>query len=147
MRIIKYTMPFVTILGIVLLGFLGRIYGIQDAKISELGRKTNFAQVRIQGRINAEVRLHSASDDARGETSSVEFDVDDGTGVIRVRCYEDTTQELQAESKIPALGDQVNLVGNYQFKAKRQFVILGSSADLTILPADQKTQKDDHGRN
>ncbi|MFH0879728.1 MAG: hypothetical protein V2A34_08445, partial [Lentisphaerota bacterium] len=116
MRIIKYTMPFVTILGIILLGFLGRIYGIQEARISELGRKTNFAQVRIQGRISGEVRLHS-SNDARGETSSLEFEVDDGTGIIRVRCYEDTTQELQAESKVPVRGDQVSLVGNYQFKA------------------------------
>ncbi len=145
-RIIKYTMPFLTILGLILLGFLGRLYGIQDAKISELGRRTNFAQVRIQGRIHNEVRIHSSDDDARGDSSSVEFEVDDGTGIIRIRCYDDTTQELQEAGLIPAKGDEVSLVGNYQFKARRQFVILGSASDLTILSPGEKPWEDENGR-
>jgi hypothetical protein len=123
-------MPILTVLGLIFLGFLGRIYGVQEVKISELGRKSNFAQVIITGKISDEVRLHGSSSDARGD--SLEFEVDDGTGIIRIRCYDDTTQELKAAKKIPVEDDTVRVVGNYQFKAKRAFVILGSAADLTI---------------
>jgi len=147
-RIIKYSMPILTVLGLIFLGFLGKKYGVQDAQISELGRKSNFAQVVIHGRISDEVRLHSAAKDSPGEASSLEFDVDDGTGILRIRCYEDTVEELLAAGKIPARGDNVRLVGSYQFKAKRAFAILGSAADLTIrTSADEANRKKDHDGN
>ncbi len=131
-RLIKYTSPILTILGLFLLAHLGRVYGSPQVKIAELGRKTNFAQVQIAGIVPGELRLH-ASDDETGESrNSLEFDVDDGTGVIRVRAYDDATQELMAAGELPNFGDRVTLVGNYQFKGRRQFMILSSPFDLEI---------------
>lgn len=129
-RAIKYSTPFLAILGIIGLSFLGRWYGTPAVKIESLGRKSNFAQVRIEGRVSADIRFYSA--DAQGRPSSLEFEVDDGSGLIRVRCYEDAYEEMLAAEKIPARGDRVSLVGNYQYKAKRQFIILSSPQDLQI---------------
>ena len=131
-RLIKYTSPFLTILGILLLMHLGKVYGTSDVTISELGRKANFAQVRIQGRVSGEIRVYSADSDSGISARGLEFEVDDGTGVIRIRCYEDAFDELRAARNIPGPEDCVSLIGNYQFKAKRQFVILSSSSDLQI---------------
>lgn len=112
--------------------FLGRVYGISDVSISELGRKANFAQVRIDGRVSGEIRVHAGDTDSGAGGRALEFDVDDGTGIIRVRCYEDAFEELRAARNIPGPEDHVTLVGNYQYKAKRQFLILSASTDLRI---------------
>ncbi len=131
-RLLKYSTPILTILGILLLGHMGRTQGITEVKIAALGRKTNFAQVQIKGRVNEEVRFHAADPESLMGSSSLEFEVDDGTGLIRVRCYEEPYENLLAAGKIPGFNDRVAVVGNYQFKAKRQFMILGSPDDVQI---------------
>jgi hypothetical protein len=131
-RLIKYSSPVLTILGIFLLVFLGRVYGTPEVRVAELGRKANFAQVRIQGRVADEIRFHPAEMESGFGTRSLEFDVDDGTGVIRIRCYEDAFDEIRAADNIPGFGDRIELIGNYQYKARRQFVILSSTHDLRI---------------
>lgn len=112
--------------------FLGKVYGTSDVSIAELGRKCNFAQVRIEGRVSGEIRVYSSESDSGMSARGLEFEVDDGTGVIRIRCYEDAFDELRAARNIPGPEDRVTLIGNYQYKAKRQFVILSSSSDLQI---------------
>ncbi len=129
---IKYSTPFLTILGLLLLAIIGKSYGTQEIKISSLGRRANFAQVILKGRVSEDIRFHSAEGDARAGSRSLEFNVDDGTGVIRVRCYEDAYQEMLDAKNIPGFGDRVRLIGNYQYKAKRQFVILSSTLDLAV---------------
>ena len=127
---LKYSTPFIAVAGIVFLSFLGRIYGTPSVKISNLGRKTNFAQVRVEGRVSGDLRYYPA--DAKGRNSSLEFEVDDGTGLMRVRCYDDTTEELQAADRVPVFGDRVSLIGNYQYKARRQIMILSAAEDIEI---------------
>ena len=131
-RLIKYSSPFLAILGIVWLSFMGKMYGTADVRISELGRRCNFAQVRIEGRVSGPIRVYASDSDSGMNSRGLEFEVDDGTGVIRIRCYADVFDELQATTNIPGPEDHVSLIGNYQYKAKRQFVILSSSSDLKI---------------
>lgn len=131
-RIIKYSTPFLTILGILLLSALGRIYGRPEVMVADLGRKANFAQVQLCGRVSDAPRFHPADLESGKGSSSFEFELDDDTGIIRVRCYEETYEELLARNKIPGFGDRVTLIGNFQYRAKRQFVILGAEEDLQI---------------
>jgi hypothetical protein len=58
--------------------------------------------------------------------------VDYGTGVIRVRAYDDATQELMAAGELPNFGDRVTWSATTQFKGRRQFMILSSPFDLEI---------------
>ena len=152
-RLIKYSSPFLTILGIVLLMFLGKVYGTSDVRIAELGRKANFAQVRIDGRVSGDVRVYASDSDSGMSARGLEFEVDDGTGIIRIRCYEDAFDELRKARNLPGAGDHVTLIGNYQYKAKRQFVILSSSSDLKIerarperaTPLSHVSRAEEHG--
>lgn len=129
-RILKYSSPILTVIGLVSLSFLGRSFGVQPVKIKDLNRKANYAQVKLVGRVSDEVRFH-ASDRDPG-SGSLEFEVDDGTDTIRIRAYDDVTEEVQASGKVPGLGDQVEVIGSYQYKARRHFIILGSANDLLI---------------
>ena len=63
---------------------------------------------------------------------SLEFQLDDGTGIIKVRCYDDVTAELARTRCIPGYGDRVKIQGTYQFKARTDFVILGSAKGIEI---------------
>ena len=130
-RLIKYSSPFLAILGIVFLSVLGKIYGRPEVMVADLDRKANFAQVQLCGRVSDAPRFHAADTSGKG-SSSFEFELDDDTGLIRVRCYEDTYEEMLKQGKVPGFGDRVTLIGNYQYRAKRQFVILGAAEDLQI---------------
>jgi len=130
-RLIKYSTPILAILGLVLLSYMGKTYGVQPAKIKDLNRKSNYAQVQLAGQVSGDVRFHASdTDDASG---SLEFELDDGTDTIRIRAYDDVSAEVLAAGKVPGFGDQVVLTGSYQYKARRHFIILGSAADLEIL--------------
>ena len=144
-RLIKYSTPILAILGLVLLSFLGKTYGVQSVKIKDLNRKSNYAHIRLTGRVSGDIRFHAsatatamatdtdaASDTDSSSAGSLEFEVDDGTDTIRVRAYDDVSREVQAAGKIPGFGDQVELIGSYQYKARRHFIILGSPNDLQI---------------
>lgn len=123
-------MPVLTVIGLFLLSSLGRTYGVQAVKIKDLSRKSNYAQIRLAGRVSDDVRFHAKEEEGAG--GSLEFELDDGTDTIRIRAYDDVSAEVQAAGKIPGFGDQVEVIGSYQYKARRHFIILGSAADLQI---------------
>ena len=123
-------MPVLTVIGLFLLSSLGRTYGVQAVKIKDLSRKSNYAQIRLAGRVSDDVRFHAKEEEGAG--GSLEFELDDGTDTIRIRAYDDVSAEVQEAGKIPGFGDQVEVIGSYQYKARRHFIILGSAADLQI---------------
>lgn len=136
-RLIKYSTPILAILGLVLLGYMGKTHGVQAVKIKELNRKSNYAQIQLVGHVSGDVRFHASdTDDGSG---SLEFELDDGSDTIRIRAYDDVSAEVLAAGKIPGLGDRVELIGSYQYKARRHFIILGSANDLTILREKPET--------
>jgi len=129
---LKYLSPILTVVGIALLFQFGAARGNPKVKIEQLGRRTNFAQVWIEGTVEEPPRFYrSQANDAPG-AGSLEFSVDDGTGVLKIRSYEDVTVELVRTGSVPGTGDQVSLLGTYQYKAKADFVILGAAAALKI---------------
>ncbi len=123
-------MPILAVLGLFLLSSMGKKYGVQPVQIQDLTRKSNYAQVRLTGRVSDEIRFHSSDQEASG--GSLEFEVDDGTDTIRIRAYDDVSDEVQKAGKIPGFGDEVVVDGSYQYKARRHFIILGSADDLQI---------------
>jgi hypothetical protein len=130
-RLIKYSTPILAILGLVLLSYMGKTYGVQPVQIKDLTRKSNYAQIQLSGRVSGDIRYHASdTDDGSG---SLEFELDDGTDTIRIRAYDDVSAEVLAAGKVPGFGDQVVLTGSYQYKARRHFIILGSANDLEIL--------------
>ena len=129
---LKYLTPILTVVGIAALFQLGASRGHPEVKIEELGRRTNFAQVQIEGSVAEAPRFYRSQASEAPGAGSLEFSVDDGTGVLKIRAYEDATVELVRTGAIPGAGDRVALLGTYQYKAKADFLILGAAAALTI---------------
>lgn len=130
--LLKYLSPILTVVGIAFLFQFGASRGNPEVKIQQLGRRTNFAQVRVEGSVVEAPRFYrSVGNDAPG-AGSLEFAVDDGTGVLKIRAYEDATVELVRTGSIPGAGDKVAILGTYQYKAKADFLILGAAAALKI---------------
>lgn len=130
--LLKYLSPLAAIVGIALLFYLGNRYGHPQVKIKQLGTRSNFAQIEIAGTVCSDIRHYPSDIKAQGSGGSLEFNLDDGTGIIKVRCYDDAVAELVRSRKIPVSGDKVTIRGTYQFKAKNDFIILGSAQGITI---------------
>ncbi len=130
--LIKYSTPFLTVLGIALLYYLAGTSPYPAASVRDLGRRNNFAQVQVRGTVNDDVRFFPAPGDRHPPSGSLEFRIDDGTGVIKIRCYDDSTADLIKHRQIPGLGDRVTIRGSYQFRAKSDFIVLDSAHSIEI---------------
>jgi hypothetical protein len=143
--LLKYLTPILTVVGIALLFKLGASRGNPEVKIEALGRRTNFAQVRVEGSVEESPRFYRSQASEAPGAGSLEFSVDDGTGVLKIRAYEDATVELVRTGAIPGAGDRVAILGTYQYKAKADFLILGSAAALKIhAPVAEEVTPLDH---
>jgi hypothetical protein len=130
--LLKYLTPILTVIGIWGLFQFGASRGNPEVKIEQLGRRTNFAQVRVEGTVEESPRFYRSQANEAPGAGSLEFAVDDGTGVLKIRAYDDATVELVRTGVIPGAGDKVTILGTYQYKAKADFLILGSAAALRI---------------
>lgn len=130
--ILKYLTPVLTVVGIALLFKLGAARGNPKVKIEMLGRRTNFAQVQVEGTVAGSPRFYRSQVSEVPGAGSLEFPIDDGTGILKIRSYEDATIELVRTGAIPGAGDRVTILGTYQYKAKADFLILGASTALKI---------------
>lgn len=95
----------------------------------------NFAVIRIEGRIFRSISYDPA-------TGYLGFWVKDGTGEIHVSAYRDTTRELLQTGPIPALGDEVTVVGTLRIREDYAAITLNKPEHLALTrpaPAVLKT--------
>jgi len=115
---------------------MGNVRGDPAVHITDLGRRTNFAQIRLQGTMASDLRFFPSQMGSQRGQGTLEFRLDDGTGILKIRAYEDVTQEIVALGRVPSPGDLLKVRGTYQYKARSDFVIIGSASSLEIVPAD-----------
>jgi len=132
-RLLKYLSPVVSVVGLFVLYYVGLYYGNPEVKLETLTKRSNFAQVKINAKVSAPIKYYSSSS-TKGEDAggSMEFEIDDGTALMSVRCYDDAVRELVDSKKIPAFGDDVTVRASYQYKGKGGMLILGSEMGLEI---------------
>lgn len=131
-RVAKYLTPILGIAGIFLLQHLGQTMGNPRVSLADLTERSNFAFVEVEGVVCDVPRLYHAvgSDDPTAGT--LEFCLDDGTAQTRVKTYEDATRRIIDAGRVPAMGDRVIAVGNYQRRTHRHSMIVGAPEELTI---------------
>jgi len=90
--------------------------GISLIRVEELTDLHNYAYVWVEGtvsggpiyRIKPSVRL--------------DFWIDDGTGIIRVRAYSDDAEVLARENRIPQIGDRVRFLGRARVELGEEWI-------------------------
>jgi len=135
-RLIKYLTPIISVLGLFVLHYIGLNYGNPEVKLDTLTKRSNFAQITTSAVVNGPLRYYAATNKGEDGGGSIEFEIDDGTALMLVRCYDDATRELVDAKKLPAFGDKVKLRASFQYKGKGGFLILGSEKGIDI---DRKT--------
>jgi hypothetical protein len=133
--VMKYSTPILGILGILLLRALGQAAGPTEVKIGDLGPKGNFAVVTVQGFLCDEIKDHGAwGSEGQGATTNnnMEFCVDDGTGRIDIKSYEDATRRINAAGKRPQPGDLITVTGVLYWKTTKRYLTVGAPEAIQL---------------
>lgn len=131
-RLLKYLSPVIAVLGLFVLHYIGIHYGNPEVKLDTLTKRSNFAQVSIKASVSSPIKYYAATGRGEDAGGSLEFEIDDGTALMLVRCYDDATRELVESKKVPGYGDSVKLRASFQYKGKGGFLILGSERGIEV---------------
>ncbi|MBI3272924.1 MAG: hypothetical protein HYZ53_28305 [Planctomycetes bacterium] len=131
-RALKYGSPVLALAGLFALVAFARAAGDPEVKIERLDARMNFARVRIRGKVAGPPRLYESRSGSEDAAGSLQFMIDDGTGILRVRSYDAVTRELMQAGKVPAMGDEVAVVAPYQHRAQGDLLLLDSALALTL---------------
>ena len=131
-RLVKYLTPIISVLGLFVLHYIGIHYGNPEVKLDSLTKRSNFAQVSVNATVNGPLRYYAAAGKGENAGGSAEFEIDDGSALMLVRCYDDATREMAEFKKLPAFGDKIKLRASFQYKGKGGFLILGSEKGIEI---------------
>lgn len=130
-KLLKYGSVIMAFICLIILYTVGGILGTAKVKIEELDERSNFAYVQIEGTI-IEAPRYYPSDMYGGKSGTLEFTVDDDTGILKVRSYPDVTKDLIKEKKIPSTGDYVVVTGNFMVKGNKRLLLLNSHKEIEI---------------
>ncbi|MDD5091954.1 MAG: hypothetical protein PHQ23_13690, partial [Candidatus Wallbacteria bacterium] len=103
-----------------------------QVKLAGLGQRNNYAQVIVEADVSGDLRYYKNVLGGEEFGGSLEFQVDDGTDVMKIRCYDEATSELIRERKLPAQGDRITVRGTFQSRGKTRSIILGSAYGISI---------------
>ncbi len=128
-RATRYAAVFMSVVGLILLYWMAVSSKIQTVKISDISPTMNFAYVRVEGRVTGEPRVFKEN----GKARSLRFDVDDGTGEIRVSAYQTQARELLERDILPHAGDHVSVAGSLNVSADDRLMLRIQAADQVTL--------------
>ena len=124
-RTLKWMAVTLALVGLISLGWAARSTEIPLISAAEAGSTTNFATVRIRGRV-----VPGTTYDP--ESEYLGFWIEDETGTIRVNAYRDVTRDLLRIGTLPWPGDAITIAGT--LRVREDFTALTlNAADHVIL--------------
>jgi DNA/RNA endonuclease YhcR with UshA esterase domain len=125
LRVLRAGSVLLAVLGLFFLYLWARHRDVPVVRVAEVSETMSMAYVRLEG---AAGRV-SVMRDAKGRAESVQFDLDDGTAVARVRAFGHSAAALDAAGKIPARGDRVKAAGTVRVGADGDVALLVQTAE------------------
>jgi len=133
-KIIKAVSILVAILGVGLLLLWANLQEPSGMKIGDISKRQNYAFVEIEGEITGDSMYYvEVSDEGEVFPSGLSFWLDDGTGVIKVKTYDEVTKDIIEAKKIPVEGDRVVIKGNVMFREDDMSMTLQSPDNIEIV--------------
>lgn len=129
MRLIKLTVVFLATVGLTSLWYVATHTETPTVAIGQVEATMNLAYIRLVGRCS-----RSPSYDPR--TGTLSFWIADDSGEIRVSSYGAETRSLIEERRVPALGDQISVVGTLRVAEDFGTLTIDLPEQLTIFRAD-----------
>ncbi len=125
---VKYGSLAFAIIGIVFLLIFAQSVPVQYVHIGDITQTYNYGTVEIRGVVSSTPSLLIYQEGS----STLYFDVDDGTGVMSVHVYSPTVQELAKAHKVPCFGCFVKVIGEVYFRGDNRYMIVNSPEQITI---------------
>lgn len=132
-RSIKAISLFIAVVGVALLLVWANMKGVTKRDIGDITKRQNYAYMEIEGVIKGDVRYHiQVSDDGKALPGSLEFQIDDGTGILAVKAYDEVTKDLVKKNMIPIKGDRVKVAGSANFRENDVSLVIQDPEELEI---------------
>ena len=125
LRTVKFTALVLATLGLALLWWLARSVAIPTISIREASGLMNFGYVRLNGHI-----VRNPTYDP--ESGYLGFWLTDETGEAYVSAYRNVTEDLLADSVIPAAGDEVSVAGTLRIREDHVALTLNAADQLAL---------------
>ena len=129
-KTLKYGVLIWGIVGVLLLQQIYSNMPNPEMRIEDLGPENNYGRIVITGTITRSLNYYESETRAYG---TLYMNVDDGTGEMQVISYDETTEWLVEQGKVPAFGDRVRIEGTYQYKDYRFYMILDAAEHIDIM--------------
>ncbi len=122
----------VAVVGLFLIWLAARGINAPLIKVKDIQPLHSFAYVRVEGE-NARTSTY--------DDGGMSFDVDDGTGTLRVQAYADTGKDLAKMGRVPDPGDRVSAEGTLQFTGDRVKLIVNAPEKVKVERVQLKPLK------
>lgn len=124
------------VVGVGLLLVWANLRGPAEMNLGDITKRQNYAFIEINGMVVGDARYYTkVSDNGEVFPYSLSFTVDDGTGQLRVKAYDEVTKDIIEKKNIPTNGDRVKVWGNVNYRGNNKFMTL-QSADLIDITDD-----------
>ena len=123
----------VAIIGIALLLVWANVKPHNEMDIGDITKRQNYAYLRINGTVIDDARYYvTLSDSGKVLPGSISFQIDDGTGILQIKAYQEVTKDLVKDKKIPVKGDKVVVEGPVMFRGDEKSLVIQSVNGLKI---------------
>lgn len=128
-RVVKIAAVVLATVGLIILWLAATRAEVPLIQIGQAGATMNMAYVRLEGRCTRAPTYDPESD-------YLSFWIEDDTGEIRVAAYRAETRQIIEESRVPALGDQVEVAGTLRIREDFLSLTINVPEQLEITRAE-----------
>lgn len=129
-RVFKVISVLTSTVGLLMLLFYARHVKTPEVKIADLGPLSNFAHVRIQGKVTQSYGVHP-------KWGSLGFVMAQGDEenpqTIRISAYAKVAKEIEARNLVPGKGDEISVEGQVRFQKDTASLLVNAHEHIAFI--------------
>ncbi len=131
-RVFKWIAIFTSTAGLLMLLFYARHVQTPEVKIAELGPLSNFAHVRIEGRVDRSFGIHPKWG-SLGFIIAQKDEEDNERNTIRVSAYSKVAKSIEAKQMVPVKGDIISVEGQVRFQKDTPSLLINAPEHIRFI--------------
>jgi DNA/RNA endonuclease YhcR with UshA esterase domain len=131
-RVFKWIAIFTSTAGLLMLLFYARHVQTPEVKITDLGPLSNFAHVRIEGRVSRSFGIHPKWG-SLGFIVAQKDEEDNERNTIRVSAYSKVAKAIEAKQMVPVKGDIISVEGQVRFQKDTPSLLINAPEHIRFI--------------
>lgn len=127
----KWIAVLTSTVGLMMLLFYARHVKTPEVKIKDLGPLSNFAHVRVQGKVDRSFGIHPQW----GSLGFIIAQSEEGKEpvTIRISAYSKVAKDIEDRNLVPAKGDEVSVEGQVRFQKDSPSLLINAPEHIKII--------------